>query len=390
MENVKTAVEDIRDELIEFARQLVAIPSVTGNEEKAAMCSYQKMVDLGYDEVLIDDFGNVLGRMGNGPTKILMDAHLDVVGEGDYSSWEHDPFGGVIKDGILHGRGSVDTKSAAAALVYAGMLAKHLGLLDGKTIYVSTSIMEEDYDDALLDSLIKGQSLKLDYAVIGEPSNLRVARGHRGRAMFVVSMQGISAHGSMPQTGENAVYKMAEIINRVKALQDKLSTSGSEPGSVALTKIESRSASLNAVPDLCDIYLDRRLALGEDEAVLTNEMDELVQGTGATWRIYDARGTSWKGLDVLLHTFLPAWETDVDHPLTRAAVQSYEELMSNPAPICKWDFATTAFATAAKRGIPTIGFGPGDIKLAHKVNEQCPVDEIAVACMFFTNLLSKL
>jgi len=383
-------VKEVEEELIAFSRKLVQIPSITGREELAARSCYEKMQELGYDDVLIDDFGNVLGRIGDGSVKILMDAHLDVVDVPNPEAWAHDPFSGLIEGGFLFGRGSVDTKTCASAMIYAGAIAEKLGLLEGKTLYVSTSVMEEDYDDALLDALLTGQGIMPDYAVIGEPSSLQIARGHRGRAMFVITAKGVSAHGSMPQEGVNAVYKVAEIIRRVEKLQSALGASEEEAGSIALTKIESRSASLNAVPDLCDIYVDRRLALGENEEVITKEMNELVRETDCTWRVYDAEGVSWKGLNVKLHTFLPAWETDLSHPLVRAAVESYEELIGEKAPICHWKFATTAFATASKRNIPTIGFGPGDIRLAHKVDEKCPIDNIAKACALYVNLVSRL
>lgn len=384
------AVNEVKEDLIAFSRALVQIPSITGKEELAARSCYGKMQELGYDDVLIDDFGNVLGRIGDGPVKILMDAHLDVVDAPNPEAWEHDPFSGLIEDGVLFGRGSVDTKTCASAMVYAGAVARKLGFLEGKTLYVSASVMEEDYDDALLDALLTGQGIMPDYAIIGEPSSLRIARGHRGRAMFVITAKGVSAHGSMPQEGVNAVYKVAEIIRRVEKLQSTLSAGEAEAGSIALTKIESRSASLNAVPDLCDIYVDRRLALGENEEVITKEMNELVRDTDCTWQIYDAEGVSWKGVKVKLHTFLPAWETDISHPLMQVAAQSYEELMGEKAPICHWEFATTAFATASKRNIPTIGFGPGDIRLAHKADEKCPIDNIAKACALYVNLVSRL
>lgn len=384
------AVNEVEEDLIAFSRKLVQIPSITGREELAARSAYKKMQELGYDEVLIDDFGNVLGRVGDGPIKILMDAHLDVVDAPNPEAWAHDPFSGLVEEDVLFGRGSADTKTCVAAMIYAGAIAKRLSLLEGKTLYVSASVMEEDYDDALLDALLTGQGLMPDYAIIGEPSSLRIARGHRGRAMLVITAQGVSAHGSMPQEGVNAVYKVAEIIKRVEKLQSILNEDETEGGSIALTKIESRSASLNAVPDLCDIYLDRRLALGENEEDITKEMNELVRGTDCTWKVYDVEGVSWKGVDVKLHTFLPAWETNISHPLMQTAIESYEELMGIKAPVCYWEFATTAFATASKRNIPTIGFGPGDIRLAHKVDEKCPIDNIVKACALYANLISRL
>lgn len=250
--------------------------------------------------------------------------------------------------------------------------------------------MEEDFDGELLDRVMTGNNLRPAFAVIGEPSNLKLALGHRGRAMYVIRTKGVSAHGSAPETGENAVYKMAELITRVDELNRKLSMQVGEKGSVALTRIESRSASLNAVPDGCAIYLDRRLALGEDEAKVAAEMNELVAGTDAQWEIYDAQGTSWTGKPVVLHTFLPAWEAKQEEPLAQAGIRAYKEIMGKAPELFKWDFATNGFACAGRYHVPTIGLGPGDYVLAHQKNERCRVEDIENACMFYAELVANL
>ena len=390
VERIRSAVAEIGNSLIDFTQQLVRIPSITCEEGDAARLVEKKMTELGYDEVRIDAYGNVLGRVGSGPKTLLMDAHLDVVRADDTANWEHPPFCGDLIDGVIHGRGSVDTKSSAAGLIYAGALMKQLDLLEGKTVYVSASIMEEDFDDALLDNLLREQQLHPDWVLIAEPSNLKIALGHRGLAMFTVKTQGVSAHASMPESGVNAVGGMAEVIRRVGALEQRLHEQSGEHGSIALTRIESHAASLNAVPDSCTIYLDRRLALGETQETTAGELDELVVGTGAKWSIYVSEGFSWNQKQVTLNHFAPAWEIKQDAPMTVSAIAAYEELFPGPAPLCKWEFATTGMATAGKRSIPTLGFGPGDINLAHKANECCPVSNILAACKFYTNLITKL
>lgn len=332
-----------------------------------------------------------MGRMGNGPKQILFDAHLDTVDALDAAEWEHGPFSGDIVDGAIWGRGSVDTKSSAVAMVYAAYLTKKLGYLDGKSLYISTSIMEEDYDGELLDCAMRENNLlHPDFAVIGEPSNLKLAHGHRGRAMYTITTDGISAHGSAPETGINAVYKMQELIGRVDRLNQKIHISGSDTGSVALTHIESRSASLNAVPDQCTIYLDRRLALGETEEMVAAEMDALVAGTDAHWKIYDAIGSSWTGKEVVLHTFLPAWEEPTNSLLTQTGIQSYQEVFGKEPELFKWNFATNGFACAGRYHVPTIGLGPGDNILAHQKDEHCKLEDIVSAALFYAELVKNL
>ena len=387
---IKNEMEKLQEDMVEFAQRLIRAKSYTGDEEQAVRCVYDKMVELGYDEVLIDDYGNVLGRVGEGEKEILFDAHLDVVGAEDGEEWRHGPFSGDVADGQLWGRGSADCKGSVISMVYSGALMKRLGLLEGKRVYISASIMEEDYDGELLDRVMSEQHLNPSFAVIGEPSQMKLALGHRGRAMYVIRTSGISAHASAPDTGDNAIYKMARIITRVDELNRKLQRQTGEKGSVAVTRIESYSASLNAIPDQCSIYLDRRLALGEDEEMVGREMDELVEGADASWEIYDAAGPSWKGRQVVLHTFLPAWETDRDSELALKGIKVYEEVLGKKPELFKWDFATNGFACAGRYHVPTIGLGPGDYILAHKKDEHCSIREIAAASAYYAALAAEL
>ena len=153
----------------------------------------------------------------------------------------------------------------------------------------------------------------------------------------------------------------------------------------------------SAFPAGIDLYqllirqkLDRRLALGEDEAKVAAEMNELVAGTDAQWEIYDAQGTSWTGKPVVLHTFLPAWEAKKEEPLAQAGIRAYKEIMGKAPELFKWDFATNGFACAGRYHVPTIGLGPGDYVLAHQKNERCRVEDIENACMFYAELVANL
>jgi len=383
---VKALMQTLESDLIQFARELIKIPSITGEEDDVANCIHEKMQSLGYDRAVIDEIGNVIGMIGDGPVKIMFDSHMDTVSVNNPGGWAFNPFGGKIVDGKLYGRGSVDMKSAVAATVYAGYAMKRLGLDKGKTIIISTSVMEEDIDGVALHMMCQRDDVRPDYVVICEPSNLKLALGHRGRAMLKVATVGISAHGSSPDKGVNAIYKMHPIIQRVNDLNRELDKQGEKAGTVALTKIDSDAVSLNAIPEKCSIYLDRRLTLRENEIYITEEMNKLVEGTDATWKIYDVSGKSYTGEPITLHSFLPAWEIDNTHSLTHACVEAYRALNNRSPQMFTWDFCTNGVATAGQMGIPTIGFGPGDPKQAHMDDEFCPVSEIISAAEFYTLL----
>ena len=192
---------EVEKELIEFTQRLVRIKSVSGQEEEIVKFIEKKMNALGYDEVIIDSIGNVVGKIGNGEKAIMFDSHVDTVDVNDEEKWDVPPFSADIVDGSLYGRGSVDMKSGAAASIYAGATAKNAGIDSGKAIYVSCSVFEEDCDGENLKHILKKRNFKPNYMIICEPSDNKISLGHKGKAQISIKTHGISAHGSAPENG---------------------------------------------------------------------------------------------------------------------------------------------------------------------------------------------
>ncbi len=308
----------------------------------------------------------------------------------DPQDWTFPPFGGAIENGWLQGRGSVDMKSAAAAAVFAGAAARNLGWDKGKTIYVTCTVFEEDCDGENLKHLFRERHLRPDFVVICEPSNNVITLGHKGKAQIRIKTFGVSAHGSAPEKGVNAIYEMAEIIQRVERTNSNLPIIDGLKGTLVLSQISSISASLNAVPSECAIYLDRRTVPGETEADIRKEMDRLIAGKNAAWEIGTLNRKSWTGMDIRYEPFHAAWKIDPGHELTQACVAAFEEQFGQtPAAFDFWDFSTNA-VTPVSLGIPTIGFGPGEYKLAHMRDERCAVQQIIDACGFYARLTARL
>src|SRR5512143_1167213 len=208
--------------LVAFLRELIAIPSESGQERAVVERVRDEMTRLGFDEVRIDGLGNVLGRVGDGPLVVALDGHLDTVGVGDRSTWTRDPYRGEEKGGVVYGRGAGDQEGGLAAAVYGAALARRAGLLDGVQLWVTGTVMEEDCDGLCWQYILREKALAPDVVVITEPTNLGVYRGQRGRMEIEVRTQGRSAHGSMPERGVNAVYKMAPIVADVERLNQRL------------------------------------------------------------------------------------------------------------------------------------------------------------------------
>jgi putative selenium metabolism hydrolase len=381
---------DMADDLLGFARELVRIKSYSGQEEQIARFIAAKMSALGFDEVKIDRYGNVLGRVGDGGRVILFDSHTDTVTVTDEELWQVPPFSGEIVDGYLWGRGSVDMKSGLAASIYAAAAAKRQGMLSGKTVYVSCTVDEEYCDGEGLKHVLEACSARPDFAVICEPSANQIATGHKGKAQIIIRTTGISAHGSAPEKGLNAIYEMAEIIQRVEQTNLELMQKGGKTGTLVLSQISSTSVSLNAVPSACEIYLDRRMAVGETEQTIRDEMDRIIRGKNAIWEIGTLHRKTWTGEELTYEPLHPAWEITLNHELSRAfIVASTKTFGQSPEKFEFWDFSTNAVATV-RLGIPTIGFGPGEHKLAHMRDEKCETRQIVHACAVYTGVIERL
>ena len=380
----------MKKKLIDFAQRAVQTKSYSDDEESMAVLLASEMEALGYDEVFIDSTGNVVGRIGNGPTVIQFDSHMDTVLAEDGENWQEPPFSGNIVDGWLWGRGSVDMKSPLAASTYAAAIARDNGWTEGKTIYVTGTVCEEFCDGENLKHLYAETGIRPDYCVICEPSDNIIALGHKGKAQIRITTQGISAHGSAPEKGKNAVYEMAEIIQRVENLNAELFAKGDPHGTIVLSDISSVAASLNAVPSECSIYLDRRLALGETLDDVKQEMDSLIEGKSATWEVGTLRHTSWKGESLVYEPMHNPWKIEKDHPFTQAMIKACTAVQgTEPSEFDFWDFGTNAITTVSM-GVPCIGLGCGEYKLAHMVDEKVRVAKIEECCDIYAELIRNL
>ncbi|MFQ5825452.1 MAG: YgeY family selenium metabolism-linked hydrolase [bacterium] len=382
-QKVSAAVEYQKDNLIRYLQEIVAIPSFSSEEKEVAERVKQEMRRLKYDEVRIDSFGNVIGRVGNGHQKILYDTHLDTVGIGDPSAWEYDPFKGKFENGTLYGRGTSDNKGAGACMVYSGAIAKELGLLEEVSLYVVGSVQEEPCEGLAYQTIITEDGLRPDCVLLGECTGLRIYRGQRGRIEMKVVTKGVSCHGSAPERGENAIYKMTEIIKKIEQLNGQLKDDaflGS--GTIAVTKIECQTASINAIPDECTIYVDRRLTRGETKETALKEIEEIVNGE-AKVEIRHLEGRSYTGKSLSIEKYYPTWFLEENHPAIQSAVTAYRAIFAKNPEVGRWTFSTNGVYTMGIENIPTLGLGPSDEHYTHSVNDQVAVDDLIKATIFY-------
>jgi putative selenium metabolism hydrolase len=386
--DIARLAERYTPEMVRFLRDMIAIPSESTGERPVIERARAEMERAGFDEIKVDGLGNLLGRIGTGRTVIAIDAHLDTVGVGDPSTWTRDPYTGELQGGVIYGRGAGDQEGGMAAAVFGGRIIKELGLDGDYQLWVTGTVMEEDCDGLCWQYILRERVLRPDVVVITEPTMLGVYRGHRGRMEMEVRTQGLSCHGSAPERGVNAVYKMAPIIADIERLNDRLAATADPflgKGTVTISDIRSTSPSLCAVADSSTIHLDRRLTRGEtmEHAVAEIEALESVTRAGATVTVLDYARPAYTGLTYPTKKYYPTWLLEENDPAVLAGVRAAEQALGAPPVVGKWGFSTNGIATCGMFGVPTIGFGPGDEIHAHSPEDQCPVEHLTRAARFY-------
>jgi putative selenium metabolism hydrolase len=364
----------ILSELIDFHRQLVRLPSLSGQEGSVGQAVLQKMQALDFDQVWRDELGNVIGlRRGSeaGP-RLLFDAHMDVVPVTTPEAWSSDPFGANLRNGRIYGRGAADTKASLAAMV-VGLGRLPRADFRGELL-VAASVGEEILEGVGLSAVL--DDLKPDGVIIGEPSGCQLGTGQRGRARLLFKAAGRAAHSSSPDQSQNAVYLAAELIQRIRSL-----SLPEDPvlgrGLMAPIQIISQPyPSASTQPYLCEITYDRRLVRGETaESLLAAYRAGLADLSGWSVELVSEGYTTYTDIELRLPDFHPAWAMEADSDWVRSAVSALQaegiSAQTFQAPYC-----TNGSASAGERGIPTLIFGPGTIDQAHIVDESIAVDEL--------------
>jgi putative selenium metabolism hydrolase len=386
IERINRYVDRHGREMVDFLRDLIRVPSYESQIGDAGDACAERMGALGFDEVRFDSMGNVLGRMGSGPRSLLFDSHIDTVGVGDRAEWGWDPFEGKEEDGIVYGRGACDEKGSTPPMLYAIAALRELDLLDDWTLYYFGN-MEEWCDGIAPNALVDHDGVRPDFVVIGEPTHMNVYRGHRGRVEVSATFKGKSAHAAMPHLGDNPLYRVAPFIIGVEGLQGHL---GNDPflgpGTIAVTDVTVNTPSLNAVPAEAQVYVDRRVTLGETAEQVLAEVRSLPGADGATIEIPVYDDPSYTGFVFRVEKIFPAWALPEDHQLVQAARAAYDAVFGRRPGIGKWEFSTNGTYWMGRAGIPSIGFGPGDERHAHTVLDQVPVQEVIDAARFYAAL----
>jgi putative selenium metabolism hydrolase len=383
-EYIRQKAREYRDDTARYLSEMVKIPSVSCEEKEVVLKIKELLESAGVRHVRIDALGNCIARVGNGPKILAIDAHIDTVDTGDESQWEFPPFSGLIKDGYVHGRGTVDQEGGAASMITAARILTEMKYDGDYSVYFTFTVMEEDCDGLCWEYLINEEKLVPDMAVITEPTNLGIYRGHRGRMEMELYFRGLSAHGSAPERGKNVIYSASKVALEIEKLNENLRT---DPflgkGTTAATLLRSQSPSLCAIPDLARMHIDRRLTWGENKESALAELNAIC-GDDVRIEVPDYDKPSYKGTVYTIEKYFPTWKIPETHPLVQTGVKTYEALFHDKPRIDKWTFSTNGVSICGRHGIPCIGFGPGHEIYAHAPNEKTPVEHLEKAAAFYT------
>ena len=420
-EQIKAAAEGYKADMAAFLRAMISHPSESCEEGAVVACIKAEMEKLGYDEVEVDGLGNVIGWMGHGDKIIAIDSHIDTVGIGNINNWTNDPYQGYEDDEVIYGRGGSDQEGGMASATYGAKIMKDLGLIpEGYKIMVVGSVQEEDCDGMCWQYIVnkhfpaKGiKKEQVEFVISTEPTDGGIYRGHRGRMEIRVDVKGVSCHGSAPERGDNAIYKMADILQDIRALNENDAEEGTEikglvkmldpkynpdhyedarflgRGTCTTSQIYFTSPSRCAVADSCSVSVDRRMTAGETWDSCLQEIRDLPSvkkyGDDVTVSMYMYDRPSWTGEVYETECYFPTWINKKESAHVKAledahlALYGAERTSPNSdiarskragRPLTdKWTFSTNGVAIQGRYGIPCVGFGPGAESQAHAPNE---------------------
>lgn len=374
----------LNENLVKFCQKLIQAESISGNEGKVASLIKEEMTKLNYDEIVVDEYGNVIGKIkGNGNKSLMYDGHMDTVAIPDPSKWTVDPFGAEIIDGKMYGRGTSDMKCALGTMIYAAARLKEEKVDLKGDVYIAAVVFEEIFEGMGLGKIL--DKITPSAVVIGEASRLTLNVGQRGRAEIVVETEGVNAHSSSPEKGVNAVYSMVKLIPEIQKIEvtthEKLGK-----GIFELTDLKSTPyPGASVVPDKCRSTYDRRLLVGESQEDVLKPVLDVIENLkktdstfSATAKFASAKEETYQGVMLGGERFFPAWLIDEDSEIVKSAVEGMKNANMEPKIQC-YSFCTDGSESAGRRGIPTIGIGPSLETLAHVVDEYIELSEIEKA-----------
>ncbi|MEN3273363.1 MAG: acetylornithine deacetylase [Actinomycetota bacterium] len=384
------------DALVRLASDLIAIETVNGDEVAGQRYVEGVLAGIGADvetwsidmdalqtheafsaEVEHPDALGVVGTVGDGPRTIMLNGHIDVVPVGDPGDWTTPPFTPSLRDGSLYGRGACDMKGGLAAAIHAVDAIVRSGVkLDGR-IAVSSVIGEEDGGSGTLASLVHG--ITADACIIPEPTELAVVPANGGALSFRIRIRGLSAHGATREEGVSAIERLPIVHRALLDLErernsreiDPLFSWLKLPFAICAGRVRGGDWP-SSEADWLELEGRYGVAPGEDLDVARRELEDAVAASALQdeWLTAHPPTVEWWG-----GQFLPG-RTDVGHPIVSTVGGALEAASGRAASVRGMPYGCDLGLFDRVGNIPTVVFGPGDVRHAHRPDEHVPIDDL--------------
>ena len=396
MESKTMLTSEREAKLIKLCQELIQNPSNSGEEKGVAEAVKKNMLNMGFDKVHIDKYGNVIGCIvGKQPgKKILFDGHIDTVPVPNREKWTQDPYAGDIVDGKIYGRGTSDMKGQTSAFISAcAFFAEDCNKDFAGEIYCAGVVHEEIFEGIAAREI--SAYVKPDYVVIGESSELNLKIGQRGRGEVVVETFGKPAHSANPHKGINSVYKMAAVIQEINKITPPETELGK--GILELTDIKSSPyPGASVVPEYCRATYDRRLLVGETKEMVLAPIQEVLDRMmkeddklKAKVSFAIGRETCYTGEIIEGERFFPGWHYEESDEFVKAAYKGLIEAGITPE-VTQYSFCTNGSHYAGEAKIKTIGFGPSKENLAHTIDEHIEIEQLCIGAKGYYGILKSI
>ena len=372
-----------RDRLVERLRALVTTPSENppGEEAAAARVVRSQCEELGLsisEHETEPGRPSVVARYGDGPPTVGFCSHIDVVPAGDPTLWAHDPYGAVIQDGQMHGRGSSDAKGPVAAALEAVNALRDAGI-EG-SIELSLVADEETMGLKGAKPLVEQKVLTAPHVIVGEPTSLRIVRAQRGPCWFRIVTKGVAGHGSAPERGVNAIKHMAAILLHLEETLPDI-THPVVGGPTINVGVVRGGEKVNVIPASCVAEVDRRTIPGETEEEVRAQVEAAIGLARATFPDIDAR--------IEIPVFGRPFELDEGARVLTEVRGAISDVIGREAEVIGFRGSSDArfFADA---GSEVVVCGPGDITVAHTAREYIDLDELERGAVAYALAFARL
>ncbi|NSL74580.1 MAG: M20 family metallopeptidase [Thaumarchaeota archaeon] len=385
--DIKSKIKE--KDITNLAQELIRIPSdeIAGEQE---VCEYLSDIlkSLGMKvrlQEVLPKRPNIIAEVlgGNNGKSIMFNGHIDTVPIGNIEKWNTDPYKAIIKDSKLFGRGATDMKGSIASMIIAiKYIMNNVENFNGKIIF--TGVMAEETTGLGTQKVLE-ENIKTDMAIVGEPSDEKIYRAHKGTIWFNIFTYGKLEHSSESDTeSNNAIINMMRLIEEInkisKELEGKNNSLVGHP-SINVGLIEGGTKQ-NMIADSCKVSIDRRI-LPEEEP---NEILDELRVRFDNLRLIDNR----LKFNIEKDTIREAVEVSESEPIVQEVKRAVNKIL-NINPIVSGMKATTDMSILVNQGnIPSVIYGPGFIKQAHTIDEFIEVERLVESSQVYAEVLLNI